>query len=758
MTAWTHMAKRAWPHLWPLILYLLLTLALTFPLVTQFASAIPGDGFDGWQNYWNLWWMKISLLDQHRLPFSTGILYHPTGVDLYFHTLNPFNGLLTLPVQLSTGLLPAYNAVVLASFALGGYGAYLLARHVLQRGRPSRDPELDAVAQAGRVYRGLPPVLTLHLPAFVAGLIYTFAPFHFAHLLGHMQVISLEWIPFFALYLLRALTPSNGLARTSEWMPHPRPILTPARRDAMLAALFLVLVGLCDWYYAFYCLLFTLVLILYLACQRSLTARGILTVAGIVLLFGAALSPLLVPMINEARSSGFMVPDSTQTRTFSADLLAFVTPQEFHPIWGRQAAARAASFTSTTSERTVFAGFVPLLLATVGLIGLRGARSRWFWAISLAVFFILALGPVLHINGRTDLLPGGREIPLPYALLHRLVPFLNISRSVSRFDVMVMLCLSVLAAAGLAHLVGWISSPPRVRIPLPSSARRKWAGLSFGLLCAGLVVLEFFAAPYPMSPPDTPSWYRGLQSEPGRGAVLNLPMNWDRPGYLLYQTVHKRPLTAAYISRNDPRTLVERSPVLQNLRHLGPDVIAHDLATIAPSVLEYLDVQFMVLDRYKMPVGSDERKLTEEIVQSMVGSQPPEFRDDRLVVYRVEPPAARHPFIILGEGWGAREVDNGLPWRVIAADTTILIHSPDERTLALSLDVYAEADSDLTFWLRDTVVGGVSVDQHVTHYQTGRFSVAAGDTSLRLQGKTGGGSMLATGLDLIPSPVRLTAQ
>ncbi len=73
----------------------------------------------------------------------------------------------------------------------------------------------------------------------------------------------------------------------------------------------------------------------------------------------------------------------------------------------------------------------------------------------LLLFFILALGPVLHIGGRTELLPGGRELPLPYGLLARLVPFMDITRSVSRFDSMAMLALGVLAATGANWLVRW---------------------------------------------------------------------------------------------------------------------------------------------------------------------------------------------------------------------------------------------------------------------------------------------------------------
>ncbi len=161
-----------------------LTLVLTYPLVRQFTAAIPGDAFDGWQNYWNLWWVREALLEQHSQPYFTNLLFHPTGVGLLFHTLNPFNGLIALPVQLAWGLLPAYNSIVLLSFALGGLGGYLLCRQALG-------------ARGHRLF------------AFVGGAIFTYSPFHMAHLLGHMQVISLEWIPFY-----RGLSAASGAARS----------------------------------------------------------------------------------------------------------------------------------------------------------------------------------------------------------------------------------------------------------------------------------------------------------------------------------------------------------------------------------------------------------------------------------------------------------------------------------------------------------------------------------------------------------------
>jgi len=114
-------------HLLALALYLAATVVFTWPLAANLTTAIPGDSFDGWQNYWNQWWIKQALIDRIVNPLRTDLLYYPTGVSLYFHTLNPFNGVTTLPIQLAFGLIPAYNAVVFMSWVLAGYGVFLLA-------------------------------------------------------------------------------------------------------------------------------------------------------------------------------------------------------------------------------------------------------------------------------------------------------------------------------------------------------------------------------------------------------------------------------------------------------------------------------------------------------------------------------------------------------------------------------------------------------------------------------------------------------
>jgi hypothetical protein len=203
---------------------------------------------------------------------------------------------------------------------------------------------------------------------------------------------------------------------------------------------------------------------------------------------------------------------------------------------------------------------------------------------------------------------------------------------------------AVLAALGLA---GWLGG-------------KRAGSAALGGLCLLAVLAESWVAPYPLSPPDTPAYYAQLAAEPGSGAVLNLPMNYDRPGYLLYQTVHRRPLTVAYISRDDPRTLTERAPLLQHFRHLGPDILDVDPAQVGPTVLADLGVSHVVLDRYKMP-GGPERDYTTALAQAIFAGQTPVYEDERITVYTVTPPAQPAAYLVLGPmHWGPLRDEDGM--------------------------------------------------------------------------------------------------
>jgi len=273
-----------------LALYTAITLYLLSPVLPVFNRAIAGDWratIDGWQNVWGIWWVGHALATGQN-PFFTPLLFHPDGASLYFQTLNMTNGLLTLPVQWLWGPLAAYNAAILLGFVLTGYGAYLLTRSLVG-------------------HRGA---------AVLAGAIYTFCPFHLLKFWeGQLEWVTLQWIPFFLLFLLRAF--DSGRLR---WR--------------LLAALFLVLVSLTSWYGSLFSLIATgLIVLLRLpaAWQRGHWQRDLVTLLVVVGGGGLLLLPVLLPALHEAQGCYRWGVDRTPR---AADALDILLPSDLHPLWG----------------------------------------------------------------------------------------------------------------------------------------------------------------------------------------------------------------------------------------------------------------------------------------------------------------------------------------------------------------------------------------------------------------------------------------
>ena len=654
-------------HFLALAGYLGLAFLLTYPLIREFGQAIPGDGFDGWQNVWNIWWVKRALLVEQTQPYFTRLVDYPVGVALYFHTLNIFNGLTFLPITLNWGNLAAYNLAVIFSFVAGGFGTYLLALYVIN-GKGAR--------------QGAHPTRVRHLKlaSFAAGVVFAFSPYHMAHLLGHMQLISLEWLPFFALFAIRQVTAAAASTPTSSSQPPP---VGRLMRDALLSAFFLILVVTCDWYYAFYMALFAALFWLWTILRHPRRwLRPTLSLALTAAVFLLVTALLWIPMVRETLTNDYMVPPSGSTERLSADLTAFFTPSELHPWWGKWAGGWANRFTASTSERTVFAGFSVLALAILALIVRRKAAS--FWGIGAAAFALLAMGPVLHIAGQTQFGPIG-PIPLPYGLLHRAIPLLRISRSVSRFDVVVMLCLAVLAALGISWLLDKLSG----------SRPRLFPEVLVAAGAVAIISIEFLAAPYPMSFPETRTFHYELAEEQKDFAVVDIPMDWDRPANLLYQTVHEKATVSGYTSRTNPQSPAWRTPILQTFRYLGPDINSpENPETLAVRVLSDLDVRYVIVHKMDLPPG-EYRQQTLDLVESVFAGWPIVMDDDWLKVLRVPEDAPDDlPYIVIGSGWNPRQwLEEGVPSREMAAEmATFEAHLAESGQYSLQITGFGNTD------------------------------------------------------------------
>ena len=190
LTAWLAGSGSKWQpprrDLAVLAFYGIVAVTFTWPLVLHFAQAAPGEQVgDTWQMVWNLWWVKQAL-EHFQNPFQTNLIFYPQGTGLYLHALNFLNGLVSLPVQLmvgafsttAAGAIAGYNFIVLLSFTLAAYGAFCLARFLWLSERA----------------------------ALFAGLAYGFSTYGFDHLLGHLNLVSYELIPFYILFFFKSFT------------------------------------------------------------------------------------------------------------------------------------------------------------------------------------------------------------------------------------------------------------------------------------------------------------------------------------------------------------------------------------------------------------------------------------------------------------------------------------------------------------------------------------------------------------------------
>ena len=111
-------------------LFLVLTLILLYPFsVLNMSTHLIGvDGGDAYQNLWNLWWVKHSIISLSN-PYMTSYVFYPIGTDLFTHTLSPLAGIFSFPFQFASGLIFSYNFLIILSFVLAGYGTYLLTNY-----------------------------------------------------------------------------------------------------------------------------------------------------------------------------------------------------------------------------------------------------------------------------------------------------------------------------------------------------------------------------------------------------------------------------------------------------------------------------------------------------------------------------------------------------------------------------------------------------------------------------------------------------
>jgi len=459
-----------------LLIFLLCVIAaaiFTLPACLSPASALLGYPGDNFQHAWFLWHFARAVASGHN-PFYTHLLFYPARANLAWSTLDPLAGILALPLSLLAGPVIAYNLSLILQLALAVFFARLLCLRICR----------DETA------------------ALFGGIAFGFGPFLLAHALGHLSLVTAFPIPLYVLSL-------DNLLRKQA----------PSWKDGVLAGLALLLTALAHYNYTVFCIMLTAVILAVdLAIAGAANARALLqrtwlalTVAAAT--FVAAFSPLLIMLLGNR--ADIPAPRTTaHVVQYSADALGFLIPSWNNVLLGNFAHGLSARIFVAGFEGTVYAGPVLLLLAILGIWKARARQPQWTMraAIAAILFYLLSLGPEIRILGKLTGIPG------PAALLYhfRFARFISVP---ARFDVIVLLCLAILSATGLAWCL--------------DNLQKNWHKRALVFATSALLVLESLTVPFPKSaiadpaaPSDAASPLQScaLPEDAQRGAVLTFPL------------------------------------------------------------------------------------------------------------------------------------------------------------------------------------------------------------------------------------------
>lgn len=497
-------------HLGVIILIGLLSVAYTWPVFHHPTQTIPGAAGDNVLFYWDLWRAQQSIA-LGKDPFYTDCIFYPQGQSLVFHTNSVLHAVLTFPLRSWLTVAGMYNLWVFGSFVVGGWGAFLLGRWLLNN----------------------------TWSALLVAFVFSFSPFRISHLGNHMMLFSMHWMPFYVLYLLKI--------RDGAWW------------HGAVAGVFLALTAWTDLHQTIHLLVFTLLATAWWLAAAKIQGVGVAwrrVIAGMGVLAGstATLSaPLVVPcaveMLRRSESDAGKMPDSMDIRMRSARPMHFLLPPARHPVWGWLGQE------NTELQLTV----------GIGVFALCGVAWRtWrtgdsivpFWLAASIGIMVLAMGPILMLNSKYTMRISGTEynLPMPHALLD-MIPGVNMARAPARFMGIGTLAIAVLAGCGMSGLL--------------RTGKWKWAAAA-----ATVVAIEFAGKPLPVlwiwTPPGLSELAAGegavIDLPFGVGSALRQSGHMDFYS-ILYQTAHGRPRIGGMVSRcsDEYRQMLLAEPVLGTL-------------------------------------------------------------------------------------------------------------------------------------------------------------------------------------------------
>jgi hypothetical protein len=464
---------------------------------------------------WTLQWVSRSLL-RHPLEIFAGNTFFP-----YAHSIVLTDSMVTLavlnaPVRLFTdNPWVGYDLLIVAAYYLSCVWGAALVREVTK-------------SEAAAVWGGV----------FWAFLFFR------VHHIGHLQILSYQFIPAAIVALLRF------------WR-------APGPGRALLFVVAFVAQALVSWYLAVIMVVILAIVAVFRPWREIVAPARAKYYLPVVLLSAAAILPFAWPYrgafsdstLVERRALVNTAGDAVRPADFltppDATLAGRLVPKNKYWIWG---------------ENTLYIGYVPVVLSLLAFVSISRDPRTVLMGLSLVVVgYVLALG---FVSGRLG-------IPLPLHYLARLFPLLAGLRATQRFSLVLYAGVLVLSSVGLSSITRTLSA--RWRVAVATAA------------CSAFLLEVFpFTLPvnagnsYVVSAPDRAIvGYQRSREKPL--VVLHLPINYFREPYPVSEAIYMLDSTAHWarilngFSGGVPQGFTERMTTLNTLPADGAVRLLFDL-------------------------------------------------------------------------------------------------------------------------------------------------------------------------------------
>ena len=500
----------------PLAAYLVATLLFTWPLAAHLRSRLPAPSSEAtWKDTLLLAWVlswDVHQLVRAPLHLFDANIFHPLRRTLGFSEAFLSQAILVLPLRpLTPDPVLLHNAVVLLSFLLGAWGTFLLVRHLTGSS----------------------------LAAFVAGLLFAFAPYRFWQI-DRLNSLVVHWTPFLFLALHRYLD-TGGAGR------------------AAALGLVAVLQALASIYVAYAtAVLLGLFLAGWLIVGPPGSGPRVLR-AGAVLAVAAALVAVVYSPYALVRDEMALARDPVQV------IMHSVVPVEVPRAIAAIPAYLIAKVTTGMKGGGTIGALGGALLCVAAVAGKR--IGRLYVLLALAAL-LLSFGPVV-VLGRSVWLPG------PYRLLYEHAPGFTALREPRRMTGFVVACGAIAAGLGLAALLARVRSP-RSRA-LVTVALVAGVAVEVGWRPLGLAAAPALGA--------RAAVYRTIAESRADGALVELPIGTavDEVVTTFRSSYHLRPMLNGWSGFNptteDLRRRLRRFPSRSSvawLRRVGARFVLYD--------------------------------------------------------------------------------------------------------------------------------------------------------------------------------------